>query len=369
MGIYNLKKIKIAMILKNLELQGISKVVVSYCEFLDKSKYEVVVISGTPVNVELKKKCEGFGVPVRVLPQKKKKPIQFYCSLFKTLKNENVDIVHVHGSSATIVVEILVATVLGIKYRIAHSHSTSNKNPQVHKCLRPFLNILCTDAISCSRDAGKWMFGRRHFTVLYNGIDLNEFLFLSDKRHEMRMKLGISEDECVIGHVGRVNRGKNQEFLVYIFDEFIKKNYKARLLMVGTGPDLCRLKEIVDSDEHSDRIILYGETDSVGDLYCAMDAFVFPSLYEGLPVTLIEAQTCGLPCIVSDVITDEVLVSDSIKKLSLDASPGIWADYIQEMIFNSRISDRNMISDNLRQFSYKKVKAQLESLYLCIMGE
>lgn len=363
-----MSKIKIAMVVKDFELHGISRVITNYCEHLNKEKYQVVVLAGEPINEGLRLRCEGSGTRIVALPNKKNASIAFYHSLFKQLKSEDVNIVHVHGSSATIAIEIIIAALLGIRHRIAHSHSTSGSNLYVHKLLRPILNMVSTKAIACSSLAGKWLFDRRPFEVLYNGIDMSRFALDRNMRVAIRTKLAIDDDELVIGHVGRINRGKNQEFLIRVFDDFLKLNPNARLLMVGTGPDELRIKDIVSNDENKSKIIMYGATDCVSELYSAMDVFVFPSKHEGLPLTLIEAQANGLACIVSDAVTDEVLVCDKTIKLSLNLSAAKWAETVRDVTLSCDREYRLDRSDSLKLFDEGTIILQLEAIYDQIMG-
>ncbi len=361
-----MNKITIAMVVKNFELHGISKVVTNYCENLDKNKYKIIILAGEPINKSLQSICAENGAIIHRLPNKDEEPILFYYSLFKALMGEKVDIVHVHGNSAIIAIEIIIAAMVGIKHRIAHSHSTSGSNEKLHKLLKPLLNIVCTEEVACGEKAGVWLFGHHNFSVLYNGVDLKKFVYNQEMRKKVRDGLGIEENDCVIGHVGRIYSVKNQEFLISIFDEYLKNNPNSRLLMVGAGSGEQKIRNIIASDINKERIIMYGETNNVADLYSAMDVFVFPSKHEGLPITLIEAQASGLPCVVSDAVTDEVLVSGEIKKLSLQMPVDKWATNVQDAVVNniSRRAD-NIVA--LKKFNNDSVIRDLERMYERIM--
>lgn len=359
--------ITVGMIAGNFELNGISSVIYNYCKHLDKSKFRVVLFVGTPVNENLCQCCRDVGVTVHLLPRRRTHTLQYCISLYRALTKERIDIVHINGSSATIAIELLVTKFAGIRYRVAHSHSTSCSNYKAHRLLRPIANWLCTDALACSNAAGNWLFNKRKYTVIYNGIDTNTFRFDENKRRDVRQRLGI-EKSILIGHVGRMNGPKNQMFVIDVF-EYLSRKTDAFLLLVGTGPDVEKVKKRVNESVCQNRIIMYGETDNVQELYSAMDVFLFPSKHEGLPLTMIEAQANGVPCVVSDMITDEVIIADNVTKLSLDESVEVWSRHVTDSLASRQNNELDLLRLIDKHFNiYSNVK-RLEDFYYKVMGK
>lgn len=253
---------------------------------------------------------------------------------------------------------------------IAHSHSTSEGSGMkayIKKQLEKKLRENADYCFACSTDAGKWLFGEdivrdEHFFVLKNAIDVKRFKFNNAKRNEARKKLGFNE-EFVLGHVGRFFAPKNHVFIIEIFKEIKHKyNPDAKLLLVGDGELQDKIKILGKSYGLGDDIVFAGNRSDVAELMMAMDCFVFPSKYEGLPVTLVEAQCTGLPCIVSDVITDEVDLG-TMKKISLSKSADVWAENVISMKNNidKRINGTEAVQNH--GFDIEKTAKWIEDFY------
>lgn len=364
------RKIKIAIVTKNLEMTGISSVIMNYITYLDKKKYDLTVIAGSKINEKYLRQCKQNKVHLVKLPNKGKHIWQYYFFLYKALVKNNYDIFHVNGSSSILGIDLLIAKIAGIKVRIAHSHNTTTEHPRIHRLLKPLFNCMYTDALACGIEAGKWLFGnKKSFTVIPNGFDISNFKFNKEVRKNVRTKLGILDDMEVIGHIGRFNFQKNHDFILNIFNEYLSLNPRAVLLLIGNGPDFTKIKAKIDQCNFKNKVILYGETDSPNYMYMAMDKFIFPSRFEGLPVALLEAQISGLPAVISDVITNEVILSSNITLESL-TNPAIkWAKDLlalpkvnRESFFGNHLSKfKNYeITDNIQKLSSVYDKAYLQ---------
>lgn len=312
-----LRRIKLAMLVNDLNMNGISNVVLSYCRELNKYEFEIHIIAGTPVNPVHRQDAIQNNIVITELPSRKKESRHYYKRLFEVLRDEKFDIVHVHGNSATMTVELFLAWLSGTTVRIAHSHNTTCSNMKVHKLLYPFFSLLYTDGFACSDAAGKWLFHNKPFTVIYNGFRTEKFVFNRDSRKGIREALHIKDSDFVMGHVGRFNSQKNHEFLLRVFESVATINLNAWLLLIGDGPDFEKVKQMVSLHPNKERIIVYGETKETAKMYSAMDVFVFPSKFEGLGIVALEAQISGLPCIVSDNVPKDVILSDNIQFVSL----------------------------------------------------
>ena len=216
----------------------------------------------------------------------------------------------------------------GVPVRIAHAHN-SNQPRDVKYPLKLIykrgIGKHATLLFACSAEAGRWMFGTDGFRVLNNAIDAGRYAYRSDVREAVRRELGLPEDALVVGHVGRFDPQKNHSFLVEIFS---KMPGDAQLLLVGDGvlrPDAGRQAEALGV---RDRIIFAGVRPDVERLLQAMDVFLFPSLFEGLPVSIIEAQAAGLPCLISDKVPIECKKTDLVTQLPLDAGAAEWAEAV-----------------------------------------
>jgi glycosyltransferase involved in cell wall biosynthesis len=198
--------------------------------------------------------------------------------------------------------------------------------------MRPLFNKILDFKIAPSELAARYTFGNKEFNkgkvqLLNNGIDLNVYKYNLDQRNIIRKQFCIN-DMFVIGHIGRFSRQKNHIFLIEIFREIVKKRNDAVLLLVGNGELEDSVRILIEQYNISSKVIFTGVRSDIPALLSAMDVFVFPSLYEGMPNTVIEAQSVGLPCVISDSITEEARITDLITYVSLKKNAAEWADVI-----------------------------------------
>ena len=239
-------------------------------------------------------------------------------------------VVHVHQDCLSSVI-LKVAAQHNVPVRVAHSHSASqDKNLKylIKLCYKRFIPKYATDLFACGRDAGDWMFGGAPFQIINNAIDVAAYTYDRAKRQKVRQQLGL-ENEFTIGHVGRFNQPKNHPFLLDIFATLLKEEPNAILLLVGGGEGMSKMQEKVQALGIAEHVRFLGVRSDVADLMQAMDIFVLPSLYEGLPVTMVEAQAAGLPCIISDKVPPECILTEGLVDImTLSASPEAWAEKI-----------------------------------------
>lgn len=318
---------KIAVIALDLDRTGISAVIMNYCRRIDRREFDLSLFVGDRVMPEYLEECGQLGIRVNILPLKHRDPTGYYTGLYRLLKQERYEIVHVHGNSAMITPELVIAVLTGIKARAAHSHNTACDHPVIHRLLSPFFGCLYQKAIACSRPAGQWMFGNRPFEVLQNGIDTSRYQYDRETRRRFRERLGIG-DAFLVGHAAQYTLQKNHEFLLEVFRKLAEKREDAWLLLAGNGPRFGDVEQKIKKHPYRDRILVLGDLPQIEEAYSAMDLFVLPSLFEGFPVVLVEAQAAGLPCLVSDRITKEVNLSGNVHFLPI-TSADIWADAIR----------------------------------------
>lgn len=253
------------------------------------------------------------------------------------LKYHKYDVVHIHSGSMSV---LAIASFCAKKNRVGkilvHSHSTSEKNTIKKKILRTLTGCImyfCVDYyLSCSIDAGRDKFFRsvvnNNLIVIKNGIDLNKFCHNDFKRKKMRYKLNLSPNTFVLGHVGRFTKSKNHEFILAVFLQLKLKKTDSKLLLVGEGELFSTIQQKTVQMGLKNDVIFTGAVNNVYDYMQAMDAFIFPSLFEGLGMVALEAQAVGIPTYISDNCPHDVLITDYAHMVSLNTSTEKWASLI-----------------------------------------
>ena len=264
------------------------------------------------------------------------------------LEHKEYEIIHVHQDCMSGII-LKVAEECKIPVRIAHCHSSGqdfNLKYFIKLYYKRYISKYATKLYSCGRKSGNWMFGKNsNFTVLPNAIMSNEYSYSHDKAIAVRRKLGIKNDDIVIGHVGRFCQVKNHSYLVKIVKVLCDKSSKYKLLLVGQGELMDEVKKQVKSEKIEDNVIFLGLRNDVSDILQAMDVFVFPSIYEGLPVSMIEAQAAGLKCIISDGVPIECDITGNVSQMSLECSPEEWADTIASSVHYERVDMHEKIAN------------------------
>lgn len=349
---------------------GILSCIVEYMTAMDKSGMDIKVLATNNPENSVVEKVENSGCRVVSIPYRKKNIVKYFFVLYRYISKEKIDIVHVHGSSAIMSVELVAARLAGCKVRIAHSHNTTCENPKADKILRPIFNRNYTVAFACGQEAGRWMFGKRKFTVIPNGRNLKKHEYNPAKRSEYRNRLGIPLDVLVVGHVGRFNRQKNHEYLVRIFREVYKKNRNSYLVLVGTGEKVEAIKTLVKKLELEKNVIFTGVIENISDYLSAFDVMLLPSLYEGLPLVVIEWQIAGLPCIVSDTVTKECAITSLVKFESIKKEPEAWANDIRNLALQDRNDSKEVIFKEIKAAGYdiERGAVWLKQMYLKLLN-
>lgn len=360
---------RIAYIIGKMWAGGVESCVFNYYRAIDKTKYQFDFFYDADSTVEPPEEIIKMGARFYKLPpyQHLTKYIRELC---KILKNEQYRIIHSHLNTISIF-PLYAAWLGGVPIRIAHNHSVPSgsewKRDILKNFLRCFSRVFATDYCACSEKAGRWLFGNRVFelgrvTILRNAIDFQTFYFDEDKRVSTRKELGL-EDKFVVGHVGRFTYAKNHKFLIKIFAEVHKQKNNAVLLLVGDGELHEDIVKWLKKENVYENTILVGKTNKTEKYYNAMDILVFPSRFEGLPLTTVEALACGVPCVVSEAIPKEALIADGFKYMLLSASPESWARCAIEM--SSKKPCLNTLS---KQYEIQKAVEDLESLYAKLLN-
>ena len=310
-----------------LAIGGITTNMYNYLSRIkDKSTKIDLVVTVLQDEVSVKR-FQNIGCSLYYLPHRTKKPFLYMYKLYLLCKKNKYDIVHIHGNSHTVVIDLLPVWIAGCVVRMVHAHNTTCSHVVVHKLLSIPFNLLYTHALACGQAAGRLMFGNKHFTIVNNGVDTDLYKFNSETRDFIRSK--HKWDNCrVLGHVGIFLEIKNQTFIVDVFKELYQKDNSYRLVLIGEGPMQNCIRDKVQRLGLSNMVVFTGNINNVHEYLNAIDLIIMPSLFEGLPLALIEQQTNGLRCVVSDNITCEADKTESLTFLSLDTPITEWADTI-----------------------------------------
>lgn len=333
---------------------GIGNVVRNYTSALhDFIQFDFFLCRG--IDEDNKKYVETINGKI-ILPKsnREKDPIGYVKEFVALTKNNNYDAVHIHGNSCTMFFDAFASRIAGIKIVIAHSHSTYTDYPILHRFLKPFFNLFITTGLACSDEAGRWCFYK--YSILNNAIDTKRFEFSPEDRKKLRDQLKINSDDYVLLSVGHLDKGKNQSYLINLVSKL--KNiygYNFKLYLVGQGNLKNALIEQIASNDLCDNVFLIGESSRVEQFYSMSDCFVFPSLYEGLGIVLIEAQASGLHCIASREVPELSNVCGTVKYISLQ-DEDMWIKEIIDVYNNrfeiDRVNDSKLCCEAIEKKGY-----------------
>lgn len=354
---------------------GTEAVVLNYFNNIDKSEYHIdFLVHGDKahnIDNETHQYLESCGSKIFYVTPRGENYFANKREMRDVLKKNHYDIVHSHMDAAGAFF-LKEANIAKVEVRVAHSHNTNhfiNKGNTIKKIAHKLiLNQAIKGVrkhgnlfIACSKEAGNWLFGNKEFKVLNNAIDIDKYQYNEQIRMQQRDKYNLTNKK-VIGHVGRFNGQKNHIFLVDIFNEIFKQSKDALLMLVGTGELETAVKEKINTLGLQDNTIFMGSRSDVNDLMQAMDVFILPSLFEGLPVVGVEAQATGLPCVVSDTVSKDVKITPNVFFMSLENTPKEWADCILNACNNTnRLNTREDIVSS--GYDSKSVVKKLEKTY------
>ena len=306
---------------------GITNVMLNLYKHIDKEKFIVDFITINEPDYGIAKLINNEGGKYKVVERTLRHPLRYVCNYAKLCKG--YAIVHVHGNSATMFMEMLAAKIAGVKIRIAHSHNTYCKYKLIDTIFRLPFYALCNMRLACGEEAGKWLFRKRPFVIINNGIECVKYSFNEEIRNRTRNKLGWQNCK-IIGHVGNFLPAKNHVYILNIFHKLLVSNPDYRLLLIGEGDMLPEIKKISEEYNMEGKIHFAGSVGNVEEYLSAMDIVIMPSINEGFPLTLIEEQANGLHCIASDSITDQVNLTGNVRFCSLQSGISFWEKIITE---------------------------------------
>ena len=312
---------------------GLETMLMNYYRALNRNKFQFDFLTHRFEKHEYDDEIYSLGGRIYHISRLNPFSMSYKMELHKFLKEHSeYKIIHVHQDCLSSVI-LKEAKKCNIPVRIAHSHSSSqNKNIKyiIKLIYKRIIPKYSTQLLACGKEAGDWMFGGYPYQILNNAIDARKYNFNSKVRNKIRQQFQISRETKVIGHVGRFSEPKNHSFLIEIFRCIHEKHENTKLLLVGAGELFNQIKQKVRRYGLEDDVIFTGIRADVADLMQAMDIFLFPSLYEGLPLTIIEAQSAGLPCVISDKVPIECAITDLVRQVPLDSDKSVWANIVWE---------------------------------------
>ncbi len=316
----------------SLNRGGAQSAVLNFYKHVDRNLYQFDFVSDHPDEIELEENIRSLGGRIFYTERLRGANLLGFVESWKYLFESHPEyrVIHIHVRSTSSIVAC-IAKAYGVSV-IVHSHSTSNGDGMgaiVKNTLQYPARWVADYCIGCSSEAGNWMFGPRvcassKYLYLPNAIDLSEYSFSKTAREDLRRELGL-ENVYVFGHVGRLHEAKNHKFLIKVFVGLKKKYENSALVLVGDGPLRGDIESTIKELNMEDSIYLLGDRSDVPRILSAFDSFLFPSRWEGLPVSVVEALAAGLPCYVSDSITHDIDISDRVKRLSIE-SERTWVE-------------------------------------------
>lgn len=291
-------------------------------------------------------------------------------------ESHHFDILHMHGLDEPLVIN--TAKKFGVRRIIVHAHTPEmemNGRRQWTKYIKMIWrnsNIKNSDYyVGCSKlilDKSFSYISKNRKYLIKNCIDTNQYRYSEIKRAKSRKELNIDESVCVIGHIGRLVDVKNQGWILQVIKKAVEKKLAVKAVIVGEGDKAEALREEAFALGIDSYIEFLGERIDIPDLMCGFDRFIFPSKFEGLGMTVVEAQACGLPCVISDTVPKEVIVTDLVKRISLNKNEDIWLD---ELDINKDIINREKYADIVSESGYgiEYINLSLSALYEGICNE
>jgi len=349
------------MVLSSTGIGGAEIFALNVVRFINHDKYHIdFVVSSFAQGISIEAECRSYGCNFFQLPRFK---IYNYAKYVESwdefLRGHHYNIVYAHTTnSASIYLKI--AKKYGMK-TIAHSHSSGYRGNFLEQMVKKYfaskVGKYADYWFACSELAAERLYGNDYMKYHYyynipNAINTEKYLFNEDIRRKIRCKHHIDETTFVCGHVGSFTVPKNHKFLIDIFELVLKKNINSKLLCCGDGPTLQSIKDYAKIKGLLNYIVFAGVVNNVNEYMMAMDTFIFPSIFEGFPISILEAESTGLNIVMSDVISKDVDITELVHRCKLDQTASIWADKVLEISRHSRKEYNRYISDSKYNINY-----------------
>lgn len=359
-----------------LKRGGLEAFAMNMYRSVDRTQIQFDFLLTQVMDGDYEEEAKSMGANIYHLPPRNKGYFAYENAIkeFFFLHSSEYSACHLHASSLTSIGPLHYARKYGIPIRVLHSHNSTISHDLrfrplhivSHYIHKPFVKLWATHYLGCSDKALDWMYKytgiRDKAQMCNNGINVDIYTYNENSRFKIRNEFCISEKELLLGHVGRFEHVKNQSFLLDILASLISNGINAKLMLVGTGPLLESIQLMAKEKCIEDKVIFTGVRPDVNILMQAMDIFVMPSLFEGLPVTLVEAQSSGLPIVASDTISKNSDLTGTIVFKSLNENSDSWAKIIQDLTFSKKRYD-NALKIKYAGFDSNTTMKQLVKIY------
>lgn len=349
---------KILHISSALDGGGVDRYIYNYCLRISDNSYDFMVFNEKEGILE--KELANNGGKIFHLPPMRNGLINYYKSIKKVLESNHYDIIHSHLGYKS-VIALYCAKKRNIKVRIAHAHIAYEPESLLKRVIRKILTHMtmkyATDLFACGKLAGKWMWGKKKLQnneifIHNNAINIERFSYSADARLRKKIELGLNNNSKIYGNVGRLSFQKNQVFLLHVFKKICDLEPNSILLLVGRGEDENKLIDLAKKLNIIDNVKFLGVRNDVYELLNVMDVFIFPSIYEGFPFTIIEAQCNGLPILLSDTITKDSIITQNVFILPINNDEENYLNWAKTAITISNFKRNLDGADQIRKAGF-----------------
>lgn len=368
--------VRVLQVFNQMNRAGAETMLMNLYRNMDQSRIQFDFIVFEKAEGMFDQEIRELGGHIYYIPKLSLKSMWLYIKRWNDFFDENrgYKIIHSHIRS-TASIYLYIAKKHGL-ITIAHSHSTvESRDKKIQYTIKRILEFplgkIADYHFACSDAAAKWLFGpgilqSPSYYLLKNAVDTDALRYNPEKEKEMKRKWRMSGN-FVVGHVGRFSTPKNHKKLIDIFEKVAQIDDSSRLILVGDGELRIEIENRVREKGLEDKVVFAGIQKNVSEFLQMMDVFVMPSLYEGLPVSAIEAQAAGIPCILSDAVTEEVIVNDSAKRLPIGASTQVWAEEILKYKSRKKTDTQKLIAE--RGYDIKETSKWLTDFYLSLSSQ
>ena len=370
------EKIKILMVVANTRMGGAQAFILNVLRNIDLTRFHIdFAINFYAECNGIEDECRKYGCEFYILPYFKiYNYINYIGAWNRFFSKHKYDIVYAHATnSASIFLKI--AKKYGMK-TIAHSHSAGYRGGKLEQWAKKYfasgVGKVADYWFACSDKAAERLYGTdygkyKHYYDIPNAIDSEKYKFEESLRNKIRTEIGVNKDTFLCGHLGTFSAVKNHRFLIEVFSEVLKQKTNAKLVCCGAGALMPVVKQQVRELGLEDKVIFTGVVSNANEYMMAMDCFIFPSIFEGFPVSILEAEATGLPIVMHDVITNEVDLTDLVHRASLNQTPSEWAEMVLKIKADNRSSYNVAVTNSI--YNIKTSVKKFEKLYEQLVRE
>ncbi len=357
------RKVEVLHVVGALNLGGAETMVMNVFRNIDRTKFQFDFFLSGNSGGFYEEEVHKLGGKIYNIGRRKKHPVKYCVALYKLIRKKKYDVVQIHATDAQDGLPAVVARLAGAKKVCMFSHNTSGQSELRQDMMRKIFMWAITDRQACSEQAARWMFGEKaKANVIPLPIDCDISRYDDNVRINERKKLNIPDTVKVIGHIGRFQKQKNHIFLLDVFSKIVKRDANYRLVLIGDGVLREEIEKEIELLGLNDYVIKMGQILNASKMLSMFDLFLLPSLYEGFPTVILEAQSNGLKSIVSSTVTPSIAITDLVEFMDLKANLNEWADKI--MGCNLKRTNTALYNSEIKKnYDLKKVTELFEQIY------